>query len=89
MEDLTPFNQLDFSTLTGVMERFQRVPYEQFQRELNDWFTSNLLEKGMDLNALPRNGFPGLANFINEIYHNAEVLQTLSENQIKNDHEDK
>lgn len=79
----------DFSTLTGIMERFRRVPYEQFQKELNEWFTNSLLEKGMDLNALQQNGFPGLPNFISEIYHRAEVLQIMSENQIKTDHEDK
>jgi hypothetical protein len=90
MEDLTPLNdQPDFTTLTGIMERFHHVPYEQFQKELNDWFTSNLLEKGMDLNELQRKGFHGLPDFISQIYHRAEVLQTLSENQIKNDHEDK
>lgn len=82
-------NSPDFSTLTGIMERFYRVPYEQFQRELNDWFTGNLLEKGMDLNTLQQNGFPGLPNLISSIYHRAEVLNTLSENQIKTDHEDK
>lgn len=82
-------NTPDFSTLTGIMERFHRVPYEQFQRELNDWFTRNLLEKGMDLSTLQQNGFPDLPNLISSIYHRAEVLQTLSENQIKTDHEDK
>jgi len=82
-------NSPDFSTLTGIMERYYRVPYEQFQRELNDWFTDNLLEKGMDLNTLQQNGFPGLPNLISSIYHRAEVLNTLSENQIKTDHEDK
>jgi hypothetical protein len=82
-------NSPDFSTLTGIMERFYRVPYEQFQRELNDWFTGNLLEKGLDLNTLQQNGFPDLHNLISSIYRRAEVLQTSSENQIKTDHEDK
>jgi hypothetical protein len=82
-------NSPDFSTLTGIMERFYRVPYEQFQRELNDWFTGNLLEKGLDLNTLQQNGFPDLPNLISSIYRRAEVLQTSSENQIKTDHEDK
>jgi len=82
-------NSPNFNTLTGIMERFYRVPYEQFQRELNDWFTVNLREKGMDLKTLQQNGFPGLPNLISAIYHRAEVLNTLSENQIKTDHEDK
>ncbi|EHQ24757.1 hypothetical protein Mucpa_0565 [Mucilaginibacter paludis DSM 18603] len=79
----------DFSTLTGIMERFHRVPYEQFQKELNDWFTGNLREQGIDLNTLQEDGIIGLPNLISEIYHRAEVLQIMSENQIKGDHEDK
>jgi hypothetical protein len=90
MEDFKPLsNQPDFGSLTGIMEMFHRIPYEQFQKELNDWFTSNLLEKGVDLNDLHENGLPGLPSLISEIYHRAEVLQTLSENQIRSDHEGK
>jgi hypothetical protein len=83
MEDLTPFSkQPEFNSLTEIMERFHHVPYEQFQKELHDWFMSNLLSKGEDLNDLQKEGLPDLPSFISEIYHRAEVLQALSDYQI-------
>jgi len=30
--------EVAFGTLTDIMDRFQQVPFEQFQKELNDWF---------------------------------------------------
>ena len=63
----------DFSTLTGIMEYFHKVPFEQFKKELNEWFKSELAEKNKlsksaGVNTLPDN-FEG---FIESIFKLAE-----------------
>ena len=86
MEELqSKNNQPDFSSLTGIMERFYNVPFEQFQVELNDWFSKALLEKGIDLAKLDASDFPNLSNvpeLVSKIYHQAELLKTLSDSKI-------
>jgi hypothetical protein len=78
-----------FSTLTEIMERFQTVPYEQFQQELQDWFMRSLEAQGRNAEDLAQQGFPNLPELISNIYHQAEVMQTLSENQIKSHENDR
>jgi hypothetical protein len=57
MDELKPDNSKpDFGSLTGIMERFAQIPYEQFQRELHDWFYNSLSEKGIDLQQLQDKG---------------------------------
>lgn len=80
---------LSFATLTEIMERFQTVPYEQFQQELQGWFTSNLKARGRDASDLAQHGFPNLPELISRIYHQAEVQQILSDNQINTDEKDR
>jgi hypothetical protein len=87
MEDLKPSNyQPNFGSLTEIMERFQSVPYEQFQSELQNWFEQNLSEqKGLknreDLHEAPN--FLKLLALISKIYFQAEVNQTLAEANIQ------
>lgn len=43
----------DFATLTDIMERFHKVPFEVFQQELRVWFKTGFAEiepkfKGVD-----------------------------------------
>ena len=87
MEDLqSKNNQPDFSSLTGIMDYFHNVPFEQFQRELNDWFSKALLEKGIDPEKIQINGHPNLSSIpdlVSQIYHQAELLKTVSEFNIK------
>lgn len=78
-----------FSTLMEIMERFQTIPYEQFQQELQDWFTRNLEAQGRNAEDLAKQGFPNLPELISNIYHQAEVMQTLSDNRIKPHEDDK
>jgi len=39
----------DFSTLTGIMEYFNKVPFETFKKDLNEWFIKELPNKRPDL----------------------------------------
>jgi len=39
----------DFSTLSGIMGYFKRVPFETFKRELTEWFLKALPDKRPDL----------------------------------------
>lgn len=91
MEELKPgSNPPNFGSISEIMERFGRVPFEQFQKELNDWFMSGLKEKGIDVAELEKQGYPDLPDLISSIYHKAEVLQTLADLKIKPDnHESK
>jgi hypothetical protein len=78
-------NQPDFSSLTGIMNHFYNVPFEQFQKELNDWFTKALLEKGIDQQNLKLSGdsnLSSLPDLVSKIYHQAELLKTISESKI-------
>ena len=80
MDDLKPQQQQpDFGTLTGMMERYAQVPYEQFQRELHDWFYNSLSEKGIDLQQLQDKGLARLPELTSFIYHDAEMKQLLNE----------
>jgi hypothetical protein len=77
--------QHDFSTLSGIMEHFFRVPFDQFQQELNEWFYKSLNEKGIDpckLNETDTTGFPEqLKEFVENIYSQAEILQKKQDNK--------
>jgi hypothetical protein len=39
----------DFSTLSGIMAYFNKVPFETFKKELNDWFARELPNNRPDL----------------------------------------
>jgi hypothetical protein len=39
----------DFSTLSGIMEYFHKVPFDVFKAKLNEWFITQLPEKRPDL----------------------------------------
>jgi hypothetical protein len=71
---LTNDESPDFSTLSGIMEYFNKVPFETFKRELNEWFVKELPNKRPDL--VKANGdidLPaGLQNLIDKIYKLAE-----------------
>jgi hypothetical protein len=71
---LTTNESPDFSTLSGIMEYFNKVPFETFKRELNEWFVKELPEKRPDL--VKSNGdidLPaGLQTLIDKIYKRAE-----------------
>ena len=81
MENLKPQNdQPDFGTLTGIMERFAQIPYEQFQQELHDWFYTSLSEKGIDVQQeLRLKGLTRLPDLVSFIYHEAELKQLLND----------
>lgn len=74
MSKLTNDESPDFSTLSGIMEYFNKVPFETFKRELNEWFVKELPNKRPDL--VKANGdidLPaGLQNLIDKIYKLAE-----------------
>jgi hypothetical protein len=81
----------DFNSLTEIMERFNTVPYDQFQLELNDWFTRNLAKsQGVEeLQNLDTSGIGNLPALVSEIYHRAELLHALSEAKITTGNEEK
>jgi len=80
MDELKPNNSTpDFGTLTGIMERFAQIPYEQFQQELHDWFYNSLSEKGIDLQQLQDKGLTHLPDLVSFIYHEAELKQLLND----------
>jgi hypothetical protein len=81
----------EFNSLTEIMERFNTVPYDQFQLELNDWFTRGLA-KGQDaesLQNLQTSCIGNLPALVSEIYHRAELLTALSEAKITTGNESK
>jgi len=81
----------EFSSLTEIMERFNTVPYDQFQQELNDWFKRNLAksQRAESLQNLESSGIGNLPALVSEIYHRAELLHALSEAKITAGNEDK
>ena len=87
MENLEPTNDKpDFGTLTGIMERFAQIPYEQFQQELHDWFYTSLSEKGIDVQQQLRlKGLACLPELVSAIYHEAEVKQLLNDQSISDE----
>jgi hypothetical protein len=46
---LTGDESPDFSTLSGIMDYFHKVPFETFKKELNEWFLKELPNKRPDL----------------------------------------
>lgn len=86
MDDLKPHqNTPDFGTLTGIMERFAQIPYEQFQQELHDWFYTSLSEKGIDRQQLQDQGLAHLPDLVSFIYHEAELKQLLNDQSNPDD----
>lgn len=78
----------DFGSLTGIMERFAQIPYEQFQQELHDWFYTSLSEKGIDLQQLQDKGFANLPKLVSFIYHDAELKQLLNDQSPSDERND-
>ncbi|NOW95989.1 hypothetical protein [Mucilaginibacter sp. SG564] len=81
----------EFSSLAEIMERFRTVPYDQFQQELNDWFTRGL-NKTQDANSLQNlenSGLGKLPALVSEIYYRAELQHALSEAKITTGNEEK
>jgi hypothetical protein len=68
-------DQPDFSTLTGIMEYFTKVPFEIFKKELTGWFMKELPGKRPDL--VNSNGEPdlpeGFGELIESIFRQAEL----------------
>jgi hypothetical protein len=64
----------DFSTLSGIMEYFNKVPFETFKKSLNEWFIRELPGKRPDL--IKPNGEidlpPDLFSLIDKLYKKAE-----------------
>ena len=64
----------DFSTLTGIMEYFNKVPFETFKKELNGWFLRELPSKRPDV--IDTNGAidlpPALSELVKKIFKLAE-----------------
>lgn len=81
----------EFSSLTEIMERFNTVPYDQFQQELNEWFYRNLAnsQNADALQDLENSGIESLPALVSEIYHRAELLGALSDAKISAGNEDK
>ncbi|UOE52555.1 hypothetical protein MTO98_15875 [Mucilaginibacter sp. SMC90] len=74
----------EFNSLTEIMERFNTVPYDQFQAELNDWFYRNLAKDqcANELQSSENSCIEKLPALVSEIYHHAELLGALSEAKI-------
>lgn len=81
----------EFNSLTEIMERFDTVPYDQFQQELDDWFHRNLAKSpgGGNLQNIKIPGIGNLPALVSEIYHRAELLHALSEAKITTGNEEK
>ena len=81
----------EFSSLTEIMERFNTVPYDQFQRELDEWFKRNLAKTqgGDSLQNLENSGLGKLPALVSEIYYRAELQHALSEAKITTGNEKK
>jgi hypothetical protein len=85
-------NIIRLGTITEIMGRFQAVPYEQFQKELNEWFVRELSEKGLTADKLTAESLPDLSSLpelVGKIYQRAELLQTLADAEIKTINENK
>lgn len=81
----------EFNSLTEIMERFNTVPYDQFQQELNDWFKKGLAKSqgANSLQILENSGLGKLPALVSEIYHRAELQHALSEAKITTGNEEK
>jgi hypothetical protein len=66
----------DFNTLSGIMDYFNKVPYEIFKKDLTEWFEKELPVKRPDL--IKANGDidlpPGLQNIVDKIFKLAEEM---------------
>lgn len=93
MEELPASNHPpEFHSLTAIMERFQTVPYAQFQQELQNWFEHHLAKQlglagPQELHASP--SFLNLPDLISQIYHQAEVSNLLSNAKINTNEQGK
>jgi len=65
----------DFSTLSKIMERFKAVPYNQFQQELDAWFSEGMRQQGK----VDTDYFSQLKILTSSIYHHAEVMELLKD----------
>jgi FMN phosphatase YigB (HAD superfamily) len=74
-------NRPDFSTLIGIMERFNGVPYDQFQEELDRWFTKEMEANGTANPEL----LSKLKELSSSIYHEAELRALLNDAEIGGD----
>lgn len=89
MEDLQPEKHMPhFGSLTEIMQRFAEVPYEQFQQELNDWFSQSMSDKGIDHTQLQRSGLPNLTEMVSAIYHQAEIKHLLNDQSFSDEQSD-
>jgi hypothetical protein len=80
MDDLKPSSDKpEFGSLTGIIERFAQIPYEQFQQELHDWFYNSLSEKGIDLQQSQDKRLAHLPDLVSFIYHEAELKLLLND----------
>jgi len=81
----------EFSSLAEIMDRFNTIPYNQFQKELNEWFFSNLADyQGTSEKQNSETSYIGnLPALVSEIYHRAELLTALSEAKITTGNESK
>jgi hypothetical protein len=81
----------EFNSLTEIMERFNTVPYDQFQKELNDWFYRSLAshQEMESQENLEHSGLGKLPALVSEIYHRAELLGVLSDAKITTGNENK
>lgn len=75
MEPKSPSDESpDFSTLSGIMEYFNKVPFETFKKELNEWFLKELPDKRPDL--IDTKGAidlpPALSELVRKIFRVAE-----------------
>ena len=76
MPHLTNDESPDFSTLSGIMNYFNKVPFETFKKELNEWLVRELPNKRPDL--IKTNGevdLPaGFHDFMDKILKLAEEM---------------
>ena len=75
MEPKSPGDETpDFSTLSGIMKYFNKVPFETFKKELNEWFLKELPHKRPDL--IDAKGAidlpPALSELVEKIFKLAE-----------------
>ncbi|QEM07814.1 hypothetical protein DIU31_031535 [Mucilaginibacter rubeus] len=69
----------DFSSLTGIMKRFHEVPYDQLQRELNEYFEKNLAATSPELSNLQQANLvkfrDQIMKLMNDLFAQADLVQ--------------
>ncbi|WP_183573863.1 hypothetical protein HDF18_08520 [Mucilaginibacter sp. X5P1] len=67
----------NFSTLTAIMNRFDQIPFDQFQRELNEWFLKTFKTTNPELAASPEgaNLVQNVMSLGDEIFKWAEQME--------------